>query len=378
MKKIKFLFLGLFFIIPFFVFVEKSSLREISRPSSPSKKLYLLETVFRHIRNDYIQEVNPNKVVEGSFRGLVNALDNCSGYLDRQITARYLAQKENIVAETGLILFKKPGGFLGIVGIHEDSPAQAAGLKIGDIITEINKQSTSSMSLTEVNVILQGNEGEPVELKILRDEKTLEMKVGRARLRAKPACYAEEKEVGGILKIVRLSPPLSTELKTAILPRHSPPDKPLIIDLRTCPEGTFEEASQFINLFLKTESIGYIEKAGGKRESLSASDNPLLPNTLLLVWISQATLGPAEVVAAVLKENGRAKVIGVPTLGLAARNAFFALPDGTSVLLTSGVFSLPSGAKLWGQGVEPDVPVEVGDLSSSAYLKKSKNLLSAP
>ncbi len=378
MKKIRLLFVGVLVLLPFFVLVEDGSLRQISRPSSPPKQLHLLEAVFRHVRNDYIQEVDPNKVIEGSFRGLVNSLDNCSGYLDRQTTARYLAQKENIVAETGLILFKKPGAFLAVVGLHEDSPALEAGLQIGDVITEINRQSTSSMSLTEANVILRGTEGEPVELKVLRDEKTLEIKIERARLKAERASYSEEKEVGGILKVFRLSPPLLTELKTGILPRLRSLDKPLIIDLRTCPEGTFEEARQLINLFLKTEPIGYLEKAGGKREALAASEDPLLPDTPLLVWVSQATLGPAEAVAAVLKENGRAKVIGVPTPGLAGQNGFFPLPDGTSLLLTSGVFSLRSGAQVWGRGVEPDVLVEREDLSSSAYLKKSKSLLSAP
>lgn len=364
-------------LIPFFALVERTSLREVSRPSPPPKNLQLLELVFRYIRNDYIEEVDPTKVVEGAFRGLTNSLDSCSGYLDHKATARYLAQRQDQPAEPGLVLFKKGGGFPTVVGINENSPAEKVGIRLGDTITEINGQSTSIMSLAETNLLLRGKEDEPIKLKVLRDEKTLEIKVGRLNLKD-PAFYSRVEATGGILRIARFKPPLLTILRKDILPRLRFSDKPLILDLRTCQEGTFEEARQFINLFLKSDSIGYLEKAGGKRDPLPALAEPLLPNVPLLVWISQATLGPAEAVAAILKEKGRAKIVGLPTLGLAGQNEFFPLPDGTSLLLTTGVFSLQSGAKLCGQGVEPDVYVEVEDLSSSAYLKKSISLLTGP
>ncbi len=376
MKKGKTLFVGLLFLVPFFLLVEKSSLREFSR-SSPPKNLHLLETVFRYIRNDYIEEIDPTKVIEGTFRGLVNSLDSCSGYFDRQVTARYLTQKESLQAEPGLILFKK-GGFPVVVGLIENSPAEKAGLRLGDVITEINHQSTTSMSLAEVNLLLRGKEGETFDLKVLREEKTLEIKVGRENLRVEAVSYTKEEKGNVILRVNRLNHPLLDVLKTEILPHLNFLDKPLIIDLRTCQEGTFEEARQLVNLFLKAESIGYLEKAGGKRISLPSPEEPLLPSTPLLLWISQATQGPAEAAAAVLKDNGRAKLVGQPTLGLAGVIDFFPLNDGTSLWLTTSVFCLPSGFKVWGQGVQPDAYVEGEDLSTRAYLSKSKNFLSEP
>lgn len=378
MKKKKFLFLSLILLAPLLFLVEKSSIRGISFISSPSKNLYLLETVFRYIRNDYIEEVDPLRTIEGSFKGLLNSLDCYSAYLDKENTTRYLEQKEGLYKEPGLILFKKYGSFPIVVGLVEDSPAEKAGLMLGDAVTEINRLSTPPMSLAEANLSIRSKGEEPLELKILREDKTLEMKVERTFLLTEPLTYSPLDRASGILKISRLAPPCLTILKTKLLPALGQKKKTLVLDLRTCQEGTFEEARQLVNFFLKAESIGYFEKKGGESENFSSLEEPVLPDIPLVVWVSQATLGPAEVVAAVLKKNNRAKIVGLPTLGLAGKNEFFMLKDGTSVLLTSAIFCLDSGVKLWGQGVEPDIQVDAKDLSSSSYLKKSQNLISAP
>ena len=378
MNKKKFLFVCVILLAPLLFLVEKNSIRGISVISSPPKNFYLLETVLRYIRNDYIEELDPLKTVEGSFKGLVNSLDSFSGYLDKENTARYLEQKEGLYKEPGLILFKKYGSFPVVVGLVEDSPAEKAGLMLGDAVTEISRLSTPPMSLAEVNLSIRSKGEEPLELKILREDETLEMKVERTSLLTEPLTYSPLEGTSGILRISRLAPPCLTILKTKLLPTLVQKKKTLVLDMRTCQEGTFEEARQLVNFFLKAELIGYLEKKGEKSEIFSSLEEPALPDIPLVVWVSQATLGPAEVVAAVLKKNNRAKVVGLPTLGLAAKNEFFMLKDGTSVLLTSAIFCLDSGVKLWGQGVEPDIQVDAKDLSSNSYLKKSQNLISAP
>lgn len=378
LKKKKFLFLGLLLLAPLLLLVEKSSIRGISIISSPSKNLYLLETVFRYVKNDYIEEMDPLKTVEGSFKGLVNSLDSCSGYLDKENTARYLEQKEGLYKEPGLILFKKYGSFPIVVGLIENSPAEKAGLMLGDVVTEVNHLSTPPISLAEVNLYIRSKGEELLDLKILREDKTLEIKIERTSLLTEPLTYSPLEGTSGILRISRLAPPCLTTLKTKFLPTLSQKKKTLVLDMRTCQEGTFEEARQLVNLFLKAESIGYLDKKGEKSEVFSSLEEPALPDIPLVVWVSQATLGPAEVVAAVLKKNNRAKIVGLPTLGLAAKNEFFMLKDGTSVLLTSAIFCLDSGVKLWGQGVEPDIQVDAKDLSSDSYIRKSQGLMTAP
>lgn len=357
--------------------LEKSIIRGLSSGSSqPPKNIYLLEAVIRLIRNDYIEAKDPVQIMDGSFQGLVNSLDSASGYLNKESTARYLEQKEAQVKEPGFVLFKGYGSFPQIIGLIENSPAEKNGLQLGDYITEINGLSTPTMSLTEANLYVRDKEETPLNLKILREDKTLEVKVERALLFAEPIRYSAQEGTSGILKIVRLAPPCVSEIKTKLWPTLKNRQKPLIIDLRNCQEGTFEEAQQFINLFLKADKIGCLEKKGGTKETLSALQEPSLSQLPLVIWVNQATIGPAEAAAAVLREFKRAKIVGLTTPGLAAKREFFPLQDGTSIILTAGIFCLNSGEKLWGRGAEPDFRLEMNDQSSDAFLKKTQSLLS--
>jgi carboxyl-terminal processing protease len=82
-------------------------------------------------------------------------------------------------------------------------------------------------------------------------------------------------------------------------------------------------------------------------------------------------MGPAEIAAAVLKDQKRAKVIGTATAGLASRQEIFPLEQGDSLVLTTGVFCLPSGEKLWAKGVTPDVKLDLAKTETKDYLEKT-------
>ena len=376
MKKTRAILLTVIFGLSVVFLLEMTYLLGTATRSATPKNLYLLEAVIRLIRNDYLEEKDPLRTIDGSFKGLVNSLDGLSSYLDAENTARYLEQKGVPLRGPGIVVFKRYGAFPQVTGIIEGSPAEKEGLQIGDLITEVNGKATPAMSLVEVNLSLCDKDEVPLGLKVLRDDKTIDVNVDRVFLSPGPVAHSAQEGTSGIMRIARMSAPCVSEIKTKVLPGIRAGKKPLILDLRNCAEGDFEEARQFINLFLKTESLGYFEKKGAAKEVLASPEEPPLANLPLIVWINQGTLGPAEAVAAVLKEFGRAKVVGIATPGLAAKREEIPLEDGTSLLLTSGVFCLNSGVQLWGRGVEPDVPMDVDEQSFQSFLKKTQPLLS--
>ena len=376
MKKTRAILLTVIFGLSLVFLLEMTYLLGTATRSATPKNLYLLEAVIRLIRNDYLEEKDPLRTIDGSFKGLVNSLDGLSSYLDAENTARYLEQKGVPLRGPGIVVFKRYGAFPQVTGIIEGSPAEKEGLQIGDLITEVNGKATPAMSLVEVNLCLYDKDEVPLGLKVLRDDKTIDVNVDRVLLSPGPVAHSAQEGTSGIMRIARMSAPCVSEIKTKVLPGIRAGKNPLILDLRNCAEGDFEEARQFINLFLKTESLGYFEKKGAAKEVLASPEEPPLANLPLIVWINQGTLGPAEAVAAVLKEFGRAKVVGIATPGLAAKHEEIPLEDGTSLLLTSGVFCLNSGVQLWGRGVEPDVPMDVDEQSFQSFLKKTQPLLS--
>jgi carboxyl-terminal processing protease len=377
MKRTRFIVLAVIFGISLLFLLEMTYLRGVSSQSGTPKNLYLLEAVIRLIRNDYLEEKDPLRIADGSFKGLVNSLDSLSSYLDAESTGRYLERQAGPLQEPGVVLFKRYGAFPQVTGIIENSPAEKQGVELGDLITEIDGLSTPAMSLMEVNLRLEDKEEKPIDLKVLRGEKTIELKMERALLRPKTVSYEEHKGASGILRIHRFSSPCVSEIKAVILPELRKGKGPLIVDLRNCSEGNFEEAREFISLFLKAETFGYFEKKEGEKEILASLEDPPLARLPLIVWINQGTLGSAEAVAAVFKEFKRAKLVGLGTPGLSAKYEFYPLEDGTSVVLTSGVFCLNSGVKLWGQGAEPDIPVGVDNQGFQSFLNKTLPLLSA-
>jgi carboxyl-terminal processing protease len=336
----------------------------------------LVAGVMRLIRTDYVEEPDPARTTDGAFRGLVNSLDPLSSYLDRAATARYLS-RESLVQETGAVVFKRHNTFPQVVSVLEGSPAAKAGLKPGDAVSGIEGRSPLAWSLIEVRLALREVESRPVRLRVITGAETRELAVERAVLFPKAAEILPGDKDGLILKVHRFSPQLLDEIRKDLLPRLRGRKGPLVVDLRDATDGDPDEALKFLRLFVKGEKLGWFEKKGGARQIVTLKEEPELGRTPLAVWINAGAMGPAEIVAGVLQEALKVRVVGQETPGLAAREEIFPLPDESSVLLTSAVFTLASGRKLWEKGVVPDYRVPPDNQDRKAYAEKTKTIFPA-
>jgi len=378
-KRVKFLLLALLIGTSLFLLLERNFLPGLPSKDSDYESYTLLARVAKLIQNEYVEAPNPSKTMEGAFKGLVDSLDTLSTYLDKESVIRYHQRKEKDIKDIGIILYKKFGLFPQVVGIIENSPAEKKGIKIGDYISAMDNRSTLMMSLIEVNLYLQAKNESPIDLKVLKrfsSEDATVLKVARKQLFKERFSYSLEKGTSGILKIHKLYPDCVSRIKEKALPRLKQQKRPLILDLRNCYEGEIEEAQKLINLFMTSPKIGYFEKKGKAKEILSCTEEAELEKLPLIIWTNQATIGPAEAVASVLKEFRKAKIIGLQTGGLVAKQLFFTLEDESGLLLTAGVFTLGSGKKLWEKGVKPDIKINKETQSQPEYLKETHNILS--
>jgi C-terminal peptidase prc len=370
-KRIRILLLTVLAFISLFFLLEKNFLPGFLLKISPDKDFELLGKVIQLIKNNYIEEANPAKTMTGAFKGMVDSLDVLSSYLDKESVLRYNQRKDANLNDIGIVLYKRYGSFPQVIGIKENSPAEKKGIQIGDFISSLDDRSTLTMSMTEANLYLKDSDKKSIKLRIFKREKTKEVEVERALLFEEPCSFAKAEGTSGILRVHKLYPPCVRKIREEVIPKLKPEKSSLILDLRNCYEGDMVEARKLINLFLKSPNIGYFETKGGTKEILSCPDEAELEKLPLAIWTNQATIGPAEAVVGVLKEFKRAKVIGLPTLGLVAKQNFAVLEDGSGLLLTSGIFHLNSGEKLWEQGIKPDIKINEEDQSSNTYLKKS-------
>jgi len=374
-KKERLLIVVTLIAISLFFLFQRRFLPGVSSRLSPYKSFELVGNVVGLVKNAYIEEVSPEKTMKGALKGLTDSLDILSSYLDRENVAKYSQLKNANLNDIGIVLSKRYGGFPVVMGVIENSPAEEKGIKIGDTISALDDKSTLLMSLVGAKLYLKDKEKKPLKLKVLRGNKTQEVSVERKLLFEKPYSFSKVEGTSGIIKIHHLYPPCVGMIKKEILPSLKSSRKALILDLRNCHEGDMDEASKLTNLFLKANKIGYFEKKGSIQEILSSPEDAPLEKLPLSIWINQATIGPAEAVAAVLQEMRQAKIIGAPTFGLTAKQELFSLEDGSALLLTTGIFHLNSGKKLWEKGVEPEVEIEVKDQSFKAYLGKTLDIL---
>ena len=376
MKKERLLLLAVPIALGFFLIWEIGLLP--GRPArSGEQDFSLLQTVMRLIRFDYIEDRTPAETMDGALKGLVNSLDPGSCYLDKKTTIRYLEVQKAEARDIGAVIYKAYGLFPQVFAVMDNSPAAKNGIKAGDTITEIEDKSAAPMSLVEVSTYLKDTAGTPVKLKYIREADTMEAMVERTFRLAEAASFTPQKSTAGILSIRTLRPASAAEVKNNFVPKIKAQGTKaaLIVDLRNCAEGTVEEARKVINLFLRADQAGYFERKGGAKEPLACPDTPELDSLPLVVWTNQATLGPAEILAAALKEFRQAKVVGFLTAGLAAKQEFLPLQDGSSLVLSSAVFWVKPGVIVWGKGVTPDVKLELKDQDTALYLQKTLGLL---
>jgi len=354
---------------------ESHILPGLTAQKSVKGVLWFIQETIRIIKDDYIEQANPSQTMNGAYRGLVGSLDEFSSYLSPEMVSKYKQSRKSAPFGVGLVLYKKFRTFPVVIGVFDNSPAAQKGIRIGDTISSLDGQSTLLMSMVEANLLLRDNDGSPLKLKLLRASTNKEVTIERTKIYDSPFIYTEIPETSGLLTIHSLSPPCVEEIAASILPRVKAKNLPLILDLRNCHDGDYEEMQRFTNLFLRASNIGFLESRTGKKEILSCPDSPKLANIPLFIWTNQATMGPAEAAAAVLKEQSRATIIGFRTSGLTAQQKFIRLEDGSGILLTAAVFNLGAKKKIWGEGLEPDVKIEGMDQSQNTYLQKTQGLL---
>jgi len=367
--------LSLFAAISLFFLLEKKFVSGLISKQTEDKNLRILGSVIALIKEDYVEPPDPSKTMDGSFRGLVDSLDGYSCYLEKNSIELFNARKKNQLYSPGLVIYKRYGSFPVVIGVKEDSPAAKMGIKIGDTISAFNGTSTLLMNMEEANLALMSKDPESIKIKILGIGEDKEIEVARTRLSESPFSFKSSGPGSGILSIYNFTASLSSAIKKTVVPNLKKQGSPLVIDLRNCTAGDIEEARMFINIFLKKDNIGYLDGKEADKD-LSCPDPAELDTLPLIIWINQATIGPAEIVAGVLQKFRNTKVVGLQSPGFTAKRDFIPLDDGSTLMLATWIFRFNEKETLWMTGVKPDKEIEPQEQTEAVYIQATENLLS--
>lgn len=303
------------------------------------------------------------------FELLYAKLDPYSKYLDEQeLTALF----DNTNGRyTGLgIEVKNIEGKMTIVDVVNNSPAKNAGVLPNDIIISVNKQTVESLTIDQVAALIRDSEFANINLTVQRNKNNISFNVTRTEINLESATSQLLDSGTGYLAINAFSNHTLHEVAmqvAAMQSNYGHSLKGLVIDLRDNPGGTLQSAVAVSDLFLQS---GTIVTTKGRfydaNQAFYAKRGDILKGAPIVVLINENSASAAEILAAALKDNKRAKIVGSQSFGKGSVQTLIPLADGnTAIKLTTAKYFTPSGASIDGIGITPDVAINQTTLSQS-------------
>jgi len=325
---------------------------------SSYEHLRIFEDVVSLISNNYVEEVDIDKVMHGAMHGLADGLDPDSAYLDVAQVGTFEKNEALPVGQTGIELTRQY--YLRVIAARDGSPAAKAGLQPGDYIRGIDGQSTRDTSVFEGTRLLRGKPGTKVKLTVLRGNAAdpHEIELTREELAPLPVKGKIQGPGTGYLRIAEFGKGSAEQIKSEVASLQKAGATRLVVDLRGNAFGDVESGLAAAHLFVPSGTLAYRQDRGKEKEPIpsGAGDGSIsLPAVLLT---DNGTAGAAELFAGALQGNKRAEIIGERTRGRAARQKLVKLPDGAGILLTHMFYLLPGGGAIHEKGLVPDVAVE--------------------
>jgi len=308
------------------------------------------------VMENYVDEVPMDGLLQGAYEGMLGGLDPNGAFLTPQEVAEWQRGAPAAKAEPGLGVLRV-GRSLQVVSVVPGSPAEEAGVQVGDQIRSIGGRLVRDISLMQARRLLRGAPGSSVTLEIFRPHdnfRRLELEVARALPRAR----AYE------LKVVRGTAVLTLrdwervsmgELNGELDDIRSRGVERLLLDLRDLAEGDPRQIAATAGLFAPDGTLLRLRDRSGRQiEAVEGVQGALKWPGSLSVLVNGATAGAAEALAALAREAGGADVYGESTYGLGAEPKLYELEGGYGLLVSAQLWETAAGARWNVDGLAPD------------------------
>ncbi|UFN51207.1 S41 family peptidase [Roseomonas sp. OT10] len=324
--------------------------------------LNLFGDVFERVRAEYVEPVNDRDVIENAINGMLTGLDPHSSYMNARSFRDMQVQTRGEFGGLGIEVSQE-GGYVKVISPIDDTPAQKAGIKPGDLITNLNGTSVQGMSLQEAVEQMRGERGSSIRLTIRREgtptpieltltRETIRPQVVRARLEGNDIAYIrltsfnEQTEVG----LRRALQQLRSQAPNGL--------KGMILDLRNNPGGLLDQAVQVSDDFLdQGEIVSTRARRQEDAQRWNARSGDIASGLPIVVLINAGSASASEIVAGALQDHRRAVVLGVKSFGKGSVQTVMPLPGNGAIRLTTARYYTPSGRSIQATGIEPDVEV---------------------
>lgn len=261
-------------------------------------------------------------------------------------------------------------GVLTVVSPLKGTPAYRAGLRAKDQILKIDGKSTANMSTTDATKLIRGTKGTPVTFSIVRDGKSMDIKVIRDTIDVPIVETTKRPDGIFVIRIDSFSANSAEKFRAALREFVDSGDSKMILDVRGNPGGYLEAAVDIASWFLPASDIVVQEDFGSKnkeRQVFNSKGYDIFTDKLRLVMlVDEGSASASEILAGALKELGKATLVGVKTFGKGSVQELLPVTDNSSIKVTVAHWLTPKGNSISKNGVDPDVVVKMTDADRTA------------
>ncbi len=327
------------------------------------RQLNLFGDIFERIRSHYVEKPDDSKLVEGAINGMLNSLDPHSSYLDPKNLRDMQSQVNGQFGGLGIEVTMEDG-LIKVVAPIDDTPAAKAGIRAGDIITQLDDDPVQGLTLNQAVDKMRGAPNTKINLKIMRKgvDKPLDIAVIRDVIRVRSVRSKIEDDIGYV-RITQFNEQTADGLTKAIKEINDkiPADKlkGYVLDLRNNPGGLLDQAIAVSDAFLDHgEIVSTRGRDPEETQRFNARPGDLTNGKPVIVLINGGSASASEIVAGALQDHKRATLLGSRSFGKGSVQTIIPLGPGNGALrLTTARYYTPSGRSIQAKGIVPDIEV---------------------
>lgn len=346
--------------------------------------------VLHFVQSNYVEEVEPKKLIEGAIKGMLSTLDPHTVYMPPEQFKEMQVDTTGKFGGLGIEIHINDG-FLTVVTPIDDTPAFKAGVEPGDRIIKIDTEKegkkiskeTKGMTLHEAVNLMRGDKGTKVTIHVARKgmDKLLSLSIIREIIKVVSVKKGLIEPDYGWLRITNFQANTSRDLRRhleALGKENGKPVKGIILDMRNNPGGLLEEAVSTAGIFLdKLPIVSTMGRNKNKKEmEYSKGDSPV-KDVRMVVLVNEASASASEIVAGALQDYKRALIVGKTTFGKGSVQTVIDLENKSGLKLTVARYYTPNGRSIQSKGIIPDIEVDRLDVALFDKAKKGKVLKEA-
>lgn len=326
------------------------------KPNVPPLDLSSVENTYEQLAANYDGKLDASKLIDGANHGLVAAVgDPYTVYFNSQEAQGFDKQLNGQYSGIGAVLGMKDS-VVEITGVLDGSPAKSAGLQNGDLILQVDGQSTQGWSIDKAATNIQGKAGTTVKLVIQRGDETKEFSIVRADI-TNPSVRSEVQNGVGILSISRFDDQTGQLARQAAESLKQQGVKGVIVDLRGNPGGRVDAAQAVAGIWLNDKVVVTERTKGITTGTLRSGSDPILEGVPTIVLVDGGSASASEILAGALHDNHAATLYGQKTFGKGIMQDILDLPDGNELKVTIASWYTPDGKNIGHQGITPDTVI---------------------